>query len=305
MDLLAALASFVRLAETGSFSAVARDMEVTQPSVSRQVAALEAHLGARLVQRTTRSVALTEDGRDFVAAARAVLEAVDRAEKTVGRRHGGIDGRVRVSAPTIFGRVLIAPRIHLLLERHPRLTVDLVRDDGAADLVQEGVDIAIRVGELAADASYVVRRIGAFQRVIVGSAAYFAQTSEPLQPAELARHECILDDRFSHRESWTLTGAQDLIEVPVSGRFRTDSPEAAREAVLTGLGLAVLASWLIRRDLQMGTVRAVLTDWKPAPVPVHVIYPSRRHLATRTRAVMDFLLHEIRSDPEFAEVWVS
>ncbi len=303
MDLLAAFQAFVRVAETGSFSAVAREMGLTQPAISRQVAALEAHLGARLVQRTTRNVALTEDGRDFLEPARSALQAVERAEGAVGRRHGGIAGLVRVSTPPVFGRALIVPRLHLLLERHPGLSIDLVLDDPSMDLVHNGVDIAIRIGELAADASYVARQIGLISRLIVGSAAYLADNPEPLHPSDLARHECVLDDRSARRGIWTLGGPEGMVEVSVEGRFSTDSPEAGREAVLTGLGLGMISAWLVRRELQEGTVRTVLRDWKPSPLPMHAIYPSQRNLAPRTRAVLDFLLKDLRSDPEVAEVW--
>ncbi len=302
MDLLAAFHTFVRVAETGSFTAVAREAGLTQPAVSRQVAALEAHFGARLVQRTTRSVALTEDGRDLLGHARAVLEAVERAEGAVGRRQGGVSGMVRLSAPVVFGRVVIAPRIHSLLERHPGLSIDLMLDDRPMDLVHEGVDVAVRVGELPPDASFVARRIGTFSRLIVGSAAYLARHPEPLHPADLARHQCILFDRAARPGVWTLSGPGGSMDVAVEGRFHTDSPEAGREAVLTGLGLAVLSAWLIRRELRDGTVRPVLQDWKLPLVPVHAVDPTQRNLAPRTRALIDFLVQEFRADPELFEM---
>ena len=303
MDLLAAFRAFVRVAETGSFSAVAREAGLTQPAVSRQISMLETHLGARLVQRTTRSVALTEDGRDLLGHARTALEAFERAEEAVGRRHGGVSGLVRVSAPVVFGRVLIAPRVHLLLERHPGLSIDLVLDDQPVDMVHEGVDVALRIGELPADASFIARRIGAFSRLIMGSSAYLALHPEPLQPSDLAGHECILFDRNARHGVWTLNGPEGEIKVPVKGRFHTNSSEAGREAVLTDLGLAILSVWLVRHELRDGTVRPVLEQWKPPLVPVHALYPSQRNLAARTRAVINFLLQEFRSDPQLSEMW--
>ena len=217
MDLLAAIKVFVRLAEVGSFSAVARDLGVTQPSISRQVASLESHLGARLVHRTTRSMSITQEGRDFAAAAQLVLEALEQAETSVGRRHRGITGLVRVGAPLLFSRILLAPRIHRLLDRHPGLSVDLVRDDGTSDLIHDSVDIAIRVGDLAEDASYVARPLGSFHRVIVGSAAYLANRPPLTHPAELSGHDCILDDRNARPDVWSLRGADAVIDVTVAG----------------------------------------------------------------------------------------
>ncbi len=303
MELLAAFHAFVRVAESGSFSAVAREAGVTQPAISRQIASLEEHLGTRLVNRSTRSVALTEDGRDLLAHARAVLAAVEQAEDSVGRRHGGVSGMVRLSVPVVFGRVLIAPRLHLLLERHPELSVDLLLDDKPLDLVQDGVDVAIRVGELPPESPFIARRIGSFQRLVVGSASYFERRGEPRTPADLSAHDCILYDRHSGPGVWRLNGPEGEIEVPVSGRFHTNSPEAGREAVLTGLGLAVMSAWLVRDELRQGTVRAVLKQWKPPLVPVHAIYPSTRNLAARTRALIEFLLADLRADPSSLELW--
>ena len=302
MDLIAAFQTFVRVAETSSFSAVAREAGVTQPAISRQIAALEEHLGTRLVHRSTRRVRLTEDGRDLLVHARSVLASVERAEEAVGRRHGGVSGVVRLSVPVVFGRVMIAPRLHTLLERHPALTVDLLLDDRQMDLVHDGVDVAIRVGALPPDAPFIARRIGSFQRLVVGSAAYFERHAEPQTPTDLAQHACILQERHSPG-TWRLNGPDGEIDVPVSGRFLTNSVEACREAVLTGMGLGILSSWLVRDAMREGRVRAVLQAWKPPLVPVHAIYPSQRNLAARTRALIEFLVTDMRADPRSEAFW--
>lgn len=302
MDLIAAFHTFVRVAETSSFSAVAREMGVTQPAISRQIAALEEHLGTLLVHRSTRSVGLTEDGRDLLVHARSVLAAVERAEEAVGRRHSGVSGMVRLSVPVVFGRVLIAPRIHLLMAQHPELMVDLLLDDRPLDLVHDGIDVAIRVGALPPDAPFIAKRIGSFQRLVVGSAAYFERKSAPQTPDDLAAHDCILLERHSPGV-WRLNGPDGELEVPVSGLFHTNSVEAAREAVLTGLGLAVLSTWVVRDELRNGRVRSVLDAWKPPRVPVHAIYSAQRNLAARTRALVDFLLADLRADPQSQELW--
>lgn len=300
MDFLTALSIFVRVAESGSFSAVARERGVTQPAVSRQIAALEAYLGARLVNRTTRNVALTEDGRDFLGQAEAVLQAVEQAEGAVGSRQGGIGGLVRVSAPSVFGRVIIAPRIHTLLQRHSGLSVDLVLDDPTKDLVHEGVDLAIRVGELSGESSYIVRTIGGFSPVIVGAPSYLDDGPALAAPDDLSQHHCIMDDRAAHRETWTLHGPGGPIDVPVAGRLRSDSAEFRHEAVRTGLGLATLSKWMVRHDLRSGALRIVLPEWRSAPISVHAIYPSKRNLAPRVRAVLDFFLDQLKADPELS-----
>jgi DNA-binding transcriptional LysR family regulator len=303
MDLLAALGVFVRVAETGSFSAVARERGVTQPAVSRQIAALEEHLGARLVQRTTRSVGLTEEGRDFLGPAQTVLQSVEEAESTVGSRLGGITGLVRVSCQPVFGRVVIAPRIHVLLRRHQGLSIDLVNEEPTLDLVHEAIDLAVHAGELPVDRSYIVRKMGAFLPVIVGAPSYLDSSPALHHPSDLSDHDCIIDDNAAHREFWTLHGPNGEVEVPVGGRFRTDSSDSKHEAVRTGLGLAALSRWLVRHDLRDGTLRIVLPEWEFPPVPVHAIYPSKRNLAPRVRVVLDFLLEQLTVDPEFADLF--
>ena len=295
MDLLASLRVFLRVAETGSFTAVARELGVTQPAVSRQLVALEEHLGARLLHRTTRSLALTEDGQDLLGHARLVLESVERAEGAVGRQ-AGLAGLVRLGAGVTFGRVGLAPRLHRLLARHPELKVDLVMSDHAADLVHDGIDVAVRIGELT-ETSLIARRLGTISLIVVGSADYLARRPEPQVPEELAGHHCILVNRVAHSNNWRLLNGEDVREVRVGGPFRTNSLDAAWAGVVSGLGLALMPGWLLHAELCAGTVRSVLPGWHPAPVAVHAVYPSQRNLAPRTRAVIDFLVEEFRTDP--------
>jgi DNA-binding transcriptional LysR family regulator len=295
LDILAAFRVFVRVAESGSFSAVAREMGLTQPAVSRQVSALETHLGARLLQRTTRSLALTSDGQDLLGHARSVLEAVERAEGAVGRHHEGPSGLVRVSSSVTFGRIVIAPRLPGLLERYPLLEVDLRLDDRPADLVHDGIDVAVRVGEIS-EASLIARRMGTVSLQVMGSPMYLAKHGVPRTLEDLAQHQCVIRERTPHPHLWRLVGAEGVRDVPVSGRFRTDSVEAARVAVNSGVGLAVLSDWLMQRELAAGTVVPVLTEWKPPSPLVNAVYPSQRNLAPRSRAVIDFLVAEFKRD---------
>lgn len=301
MDLIAAFRVFVRVAESGSFSAVARELGVTQPAVSRQVSALETHLGARLLQRTTRSLALTSDGMDLLGHARAVLEAVERAEGAVGRRHAGPAGLVRVASSVTFGRVVIAPRLPVLLARYPALEVDLRLDDRPSDLVHDGIDIAIRVGEIT-EASLIARRMGAVTRHVMASVDYLARHGTPTTLDQLAEHECVLLELSAHPNVWRLQSPQGVRDVPVHGRFRTDSVEAARVAVNAGMGLGLMSNWLMQAELAAGTVISILPDWTPPVSTVHAVYPAQRNLAPRTRAVMDFLVAEFRDDPALSQL---
>ncbi len=296
MDVLGAFRTFIRVAETGSFSAVAREVGATQPAISRQVAALEAHLGARLVQRSTRSLTLTEDGRDLLGHARLVLDAVEQAEAAIGRQRIAPVGLVRLGCPASFGRLYVAPRIGTLLERYPQLSVELVIADDVVDMVQERLDLTLRVGAIS-DASLVARRVGSTVSIAVAAPDYLEQHGEPAHPADLESHDCVLFTRLADPHTWTFGGADGDVPVHVSGRLRTDSVEAMAEAVLAGVGIGLVPSWMLHDAVQTGRLRALLTDWRPSRRPISVVYPSRRFLAPRTRVVIDFLVDEFRLDP--------
>ncbi len=296
MDLLAGLRTFVRVAESGSFSAVAREMGATQPAVSRQISALEQHLDARLIQRTTRSLTLTEDGRDLLDHARRVLDCVEEAETAVGRRQGAPSGLIRIAAPATFGRLYIAPRMRRLLDRYPELSVELHMSDSVTDMVAAGIDLAIR-GGMVQETSLVARRIGSSARAVVASAEYLERNGTPAQPSDLSRHSCIAFLQSATPNEWRFDGPGGAVAVEIAGRFRTDSTEAMREAVAAGLGLALAPAWVFGDDLTSGRVRPVLQRYQAEQVSIHAVYPSRRNLAPRTRAVIDFLLDEFRLDP--------
>ena len=203
VDLLAAFRTFIRISETGSFSAVAREVGTTQPAISRQVAALEEHLGVRLLQRSTRSLTLTEDGRDLLVRARSVIEAVDETEAAVGRSRTSPSGLVRLGCPSVFGRTYIVPHIGALLDRFPELSVEVVVTDDVVDMIQDGLDISIRVGEIR-DPTLVARKIGSTTALPVASTSYLEARGEPLHPHELASHECLLFTRSTSPSDWAL-----------------------------------------------------------------------------------------------------
>ncbi len=301
MDLLSAFRVFVRVSDAGSFSIAARELGLTQPSVSRQVSALEAHLGVSLLHRTTRSLTLTDDGRVFLGHARTTLEAAERAESAVGKHGAGVHGLVRISAAVTFGRVVLAPLMRPLLERYPGLQVDLRLDDTPQDLAQDAIDLAIRVGELGG-ATLVGRRIGWITPAVIGSASYLAQHPEPLQPEELAQHDCILLNRSPHPGVWHLENGAETRDIPVTGRFRTDSLEAGRAALNSGLGLALVSRWLMRQELSDGSARAILPGWHSPRVPLYAYHLGQRNMAPRTRTVIDFLLDAFKADPALADV---
>lgn len=300
MDLLAAFRVFARVAEAGSFSAVAREMGTTQPAVSRQVSALEDHLDTRLIQRTTRSLTLTQDGQDLLGHVRGVLERVDEALAAVGRHRGAVSGLVRLGSTQTFGRRYLMPLMPALLDRYPGLTVNLTLNDERQDLIAAGLDLVVRVGTIA-DSSLVARRVGSVATLIVAGADYLARRGEPLHPRELANHDCIIFDRLENPHEWRLAGPDGPQTVTVRGPFSTNSMEAVREAVLRGMGIGVMPAYMGPDTLGEAGGRAILQPWQPRRSPLHAVYPSRRHLAPRTRAVIDFLIDAFRHDPVVSE----
>lgn len=300
MDLLAAFRSFIRITELGSLSAVARETGATQPAISRQLAALEGHLGVRLIQRSTRSLTMTEDGRDLLNHARLVVEAVEEAEAVIGQRRGSPSGLVRLGCPSVFGRTYIVPHLGSMLTRYPGLSVELVVSDNVSDLIQEGLDVAIRAGDIT-DVSLVARRLGTVSTVPVASVAYLDQHGEPAHPSELANHQCIVFTRSQRPGEWQLSGPEGPITVHVTGRFRSNHIDSVLAAVIAGQGIALVPLWMMREAVRGGLVRPILQNWQPRQFPISAVYPSRRFLAPRTRAVVDFLVEEFKHDPVLAE----
>ena len=299
MDLLSPMKTFVRVVEAGSFTAVAAEQNTTQPTISRQIAALEEHLGARLLTRTTRALTITDDGRAFYDHALRVLEAVAEAEGAVGRRRGNPSGLLRLATPVVFGRLHIVPRLPAFLARHPDLSIDLAMSDTFTDLVEQGIDVAIRVGEVN-DPTLIAKRVGVVRRVTVASPNYLKKRPAPQLPADLAEHECIVNTRLATGNRWLFEGPNGPLMVEVNGRLRADNSEAVREAVLGGLGVAVIPTFAFFRELESGAVTVLLKAYEPKQLPMHAIYPSSRFVPLKVRAIIDYLAHEFSLDPRLS-----
>ncbi len=294
--LLEHIRTFVRAVETGSFTAVAREQSQSQPTVSRQISALEEHLGVRLLQRTTRALTLTDEGRSYYAHARGLLDAVEEAALAVNP-DAAVRGTLRIAAPLAFARLHLMPRMARFLDMHPDLRTDWVLGDRPVDLVEEGVDLAIRIGRVT-DQGLIARRIGQMRRVTVARPDYFARHGRPQHPRDLAAHDCIVYTGLATVDEWHFVGRDDTpIMVKVAGRIRVSASEGMRSALLEGLGLAVCPTWLFTDEIETGVVEQVLTDFEPAPLPIQAVYPSRRLVPPRVRAFVDYLIEEFRADP--------
>ncbi|MBS0241468.1 MAG: LysR family transcriptional regulator [Proteobacteria bacterium] len=296
MDLLGPMRTFVRVVEAGSFTAVAAEQNTSQPTISRQVASLEEHLGARLLTRTTRALTLTDDGRAFYEHALRALEAIGEAENAVGRRQAKPTGTLRMAVPVVLGRRHIVPRLSRFLGRYPDVSIDLTMSDNFVDLVEQGIDLAIRVGEIT-DQSLVARKIGTVRRLTVASPAYLKVRGTPRAPEDLKRHDCIVYTRLATGNRWHFESKDGPLSVSVGGRFRVDNSEAVREGVLSGLGIAVIPAFAFSGDVTSGAVKVLLKAYEPKLLPLNAVYPSRRYVPLRVRVMIDFLAHELEIDP--------
>jgi DNA-binding transcriptional LysR family regulator len=287
----------VRVAETGGFSTVARELGTSQPTVSRTVAALEGHLGARLLHRSTRAVTLTDDGRQFYQAALHALGAVAEVEGVVGYRRGRPSGLLRLGMPVAFGRLNVAPRIGAFLERYPDVAVELAMSESAVDLVEEGIDLTIRIGRVS-DPALITRRLGTTRFATVAAPAYLERHGEPRTPHDLAGHQCVVYTPVARDNRWVFQSAgAEPIEITVESRFLANNSEAVCEAAIAGAGIAIVPVWLFRDERRRTTLRCILTGYEPRPLPIHAVYPSRRHIAPKVRAMIDFLAETFRDDP--------
>jgi DNA-binding transcriptional LysR family regulator len=292
MDLFGALGVLVRVVETGSFSAVARERELSQAAVARQVSQLEDHFGVRLFHRTTRKLSLTDDGEMLLGLARPVLDGVEGLEAALGQQSASPVGLVRVGATVAASRFL-AQSLPSLLADHPRLKVELVVGDRFGDMIEERLDLALRVGEIT-DTSLVARRSVTAMRVAVAAPSYIKRHGQPASPADLADHTCIVHDIGPGSDVWTFVTPDGPRDVRVSGGFLANDVRTVHLAARTGYGIAHLSLLEVFDDLRSGTLARVLCDFPAPGIPFSLVYPSRRHLAPRTRLVMDFIWEQVR-----------
>lgn len=292
MDLLAQMATFVSVVEGKSLSAAARAQRLSLPAISRQLRALETDLGVSLIARSTRQLRVTDAGRAWYEHCRRVLAQVEEARQTVrGKR--GAHGRLVVSASLTFGASVIVPCLPALAERHPHLTVDLRLEDQLVDLVAEGVDVAVRAGSPPPNSTAVVAHpIFSMQRLLVASPRWLRKHGAVREPAELARHACLIQVTPSGTViPWSLSreGNAEATLVDVQGQLRTNAPSALRDLALAGAGIAYLPDWVVATDIEQGTLRRLLPHWASAPITAWAVYRAELRGAARLRAFLDAL----------------
>ncbi|MEO8164788.1 MAG: LysR family transcriptional regulator, partial [Betaproteobacteria bacterium] len=288
MDQLTAMGLFVRIVETGSFSAVAREMNMTQPTVSKQLTALERQLKTRLLNRSTRQLSLTEAGGSYFDSCKRILASVSEAEANLGVLQTQLTGVLRINSSIGLGQLYLGPLVLKFQSMHPGLMIDLAYVDRFVDLVEEGIDVALRIGRLV-DSSLSARRIGTSERCVIATPGYLKKNGTPKIPQDLVNHNCILYAYLSTGNEWIFSGKDGEIRVKVSGTLRANNGEAIRQAVLTDLGITASPVWLTQADLEAGRVVEILADFAPPPVEINAVYPSARHVSAKVRAFTEFI----------------
>jgi DNA-binding transcriptional LysR family regulator len=273
--------------ETGSFSAAARRLNIGQPAVSKAIAQLESRLAVRLLLRSTRGLTPTEAGLAFFERAKRAIEESDEADNAARGAASGLTGNLRICTAVTFGRIHIVPHLGPFLDQNPDLNIDLLLDDRNLNLVEEGVDIALRMGALS-DSGLTARKIAECRRVVLGTPAYFDKHGEPTCPADLCKHQAVVY-ALGGGANWQFRNASEEQSVIINGRIRVSAAEGLREAVLANLGLTMASEWMFAPELASGAVRAVMTDWTLPKQDLWAVFPTGRMASAKARAFLEYV----------------
>ncbi|HJQ64509.1 MAG TPA: LysR family transcriptional regulator [Burkholderiales bacterium] len=296
MEDLERMAVFARVVETRSFSGAARDLGLSKSLVSKRVTQLEHSVGARLLNRTTRNMSLTEAGAMFYEHCARIVSELEEAKLAVGRLHSEPRGVLKITASVAFGTLHIAPMLAEFLPLYPKLKIDMAITDRFVDLAEEGYDVAVRIAKEPAP-NLVARRLAAVNRQICATPEYFKRHGVPKTPTDLERHNCLTYTYFNPQDPWRLRGPEGDISVPASGDLRVNDDEALSQAVLGGLGIALLPTFIIGKELQNGKLQAVLSDYVPLEQHIYAVYLPNRQLSAKVRAFIDYIVKRIGPKP--------
>ena len=290
MDKLRSMEVFVRVVELGSFSAAARALEMSTVMVSKHIVALEKLVGARLLHRTTRSQSLTEIGERYCEECRHILQLVQAAETGAAAMRAVPRGTIKLSAPVAFGSMCLAPAMSDYLERHPEVTLDLELSNRLADVVDEGLDAAVRIGPLK-DVSMVARPLKPLQMTVCAAPSYLARHGRPQTPADLSAHACLDFLHWRHDARWRLARREETDSTPAPAcRMRSNNGEALRQAALAGVGIVMQAEVVLAEAIANGQLVPILQDYLPAPRPMHLLYPRDRQSTPKLASFVAFVV---------------
>ena len=288
MDRFTVMETFICVVETGSFSAAARRLDVGQPAVSKSIAQLEERLGVRLLLRSTRGLTPTEAGQHYYDRAKRSVEEANEAELVARGTGKGLSGKLRVSAAVTFSRLHIIPRLHTFLREHPDLQIDVRLDDRNIDLIEQGIDVALRMGTLP-DSSMTARHLAQARRYVVATPRYIQSNGAPKNPAELAQHEAVVYSPNGGNTAWDFQRGDTVVSVMVTGRVVVSAAEGVRAAVLADMGIAIASEWMFASEIRNGEVQTLLDDWTLPPIDVWALFPTGRMASAKARAFADFV----------------
>lgn len=291
MDRFACMTVFVKSVEQGSISRAANELNLSPQLAGKQLRLLEASLGVKLLNRTTRRQSLTDSGRAFYDRAKNILEELAEAETLLARTRSTPRGRLRISAPITFGSHALAPELPEYAKGHPEVTLDLSLTNRTVDLVEEGFDVAFRTGDLA-DSALQSRRLRPLRLVLCAAPDYLRTAGTPSTPEELRDHECLLFSHTSMRKEWLFDGPQGTMQIAIKGRFSTDSGEALRAAAVAGMGLILQPEELVREDIKGGRLVPLLSNFRSPDRQLHMLYPPDRQMTPRLRSFLDFAVRK-------------
>jgi DNA-binding transcriptional LysR family regulator len=294
VDRFTALQVFRHAVELGSFAAVSRRLGLSPAAVSKNMSELEAHLGVRLLNRTTRRMSLTEAGALYYDQIARTLDELEEADNSLGPLQQTPRGLLRVSAPvTLTLLTPLSTAMPRFLEQYPELSLDLRLDDRRVNIVEEGFDLAIRASDSLEDSSLVARKLMTTPHVVCGAPAYFQRAGIPETPDDLRTHNCIQFSLSGHADEWEFRRGGTSVRVPISGRYKVTSSLAVRDALRAGFGLSLIPLIYVKDDIEQGRLNTVLDEWSAVGLSVFAVYPSRRHVVAKVRALVDFLVDEM------------
>jgi DNA-binding transcriptional LysR family regulator len=294
MDRFDAMATLIAAVDGGSLSAASRALGMPLATVSRKVSELEAHLRTQLVVRTSRNLSLTEAGRAYVAASRRILDEIDDAERAASGEYRAPRGHLTITAPIMFGRLHVEPVVLDFLRAYPEITARLVLADHVVNLIDEHIDVAVRVGDLA-DSSIVATRLGAVTWVTCASPDYLETRGTPDRPEALAGHDCVMFEGLYSNNFWTFGRGQDALAVPIRPRFAVNTADAAIAASIASAGITRVLSYQVASAVTAGALRLILRSFAPEPLPVHLVYGGQSLLPLKLRAFLDFAAPRLRT----------
>ncbi|BBL73604.1 LysR family transcriptional regulator [Methylomagnum ishizawai] len=301
MDKLTSMLVFTKVAKAGSFASAAKELGLSRAMATKHVMQLENGLGIRLLNRTTRNLSLTEVGMVYLERCLQILDEMEEMEIAVTRLQTEPRGTLKVNATPFFGAYHLAPAVAAYTEIYPDVNVELILQASYVDLIEEGFDLAIHLDELR-DSSLIARKLGSSQRVVCGSPAYFKKHGSPKTPDDLRKHNCLVNSSLPPRDQWqfSVPGGETTV-IKVGGTMQSNVADALRMAALSALGLVLLPTYMVGQDIRKNRLQAVLTDYIPAPLEIHAVYPHRKHLSAKVRTFVDFLHERFHPKPYWEE----